>query len=101
MKLTRLHVYRGILLGVIVLAFVVGYQRHGNVADAAFTAMIVAFVALTSYVAIPLLDKSLTKNITSTNDGRLYFILGIWGTWEGARTYYFDDLRITVTERLQ
>jgi hypothetical protein len=44
------------------------------------------------------LDKSLTKSVTSRDDGMLYFILGIWGTWEGARTYYFDDLRVTVRE---
>jgi len=45
------------------------------------------------------LDKSLTKTVRSGGDGRLFFILGIWGTWEGARTYYFDDLRITVTQQ--
>lgn len=44
------------------------------------------------------LDKSLTKSVTSRDDGMLYFILGIWGTWEGARTYYFDDLRVTIRE---
>ncbi len=44
------------------------------------------------------LDKSLTKSVTTRNDGTLYFILGIWGTWEGARTYYFDDFTITVSE---
>lgn len=44
------------------------------------------------------LDKSLTKSVTSRDDGMLYIILGIWGTWEGARTYYFDDLRVTVRE---
>ena len=44
------------------------------------------------------LDKSLIKSVTSHDDGMLYFILGIWGTWEGARTYYFDDLRVTVRE---
>ncbi|UCG60840.1 MAG: hypothetical protein JSV52_10975 [Candidatus Zixiibacteriota bacterium] len=47
------------------------------------------------YVWLP---KSLTREITTNRDGQLYFILGIWGTWEGARTYYFDNLRITVTE---
>jgi hypothetical protein len=45
------------------------------------------------------LDKSLTKSVTSRDDGMLYFILGIWGTWEGARTYYFDDLKVTVREK--
>ncbi|UCD64460.1 MAG: hypothetical protein JSW34_03230 [Candidatus Zixiibacteriota bacterium] len=47
------------------------------------------------------LYKSLTKNVRTTGEGKLFFILGIWGTWEGARTYYFDDLRITVTEQPQ
>jgi hypothetical protein len=45
------------------------------------------------------LDKSLTKSVTSREDGTLYFILGIWGTWEGERTYYFDDFRIAVSEK--
>ena len=44
------------------------------------------------------LDKSLTKSVTLCDDGMLYFILGIRGTWECARTYYFDDLRVTVRE---
>jgi len=47
------------------------------------------------------LDKSLTKNVTSTDEGKLFFILGIWGTWEGARTYHFDCLKIIVTEQWQ
>lgn len=44
------------------------------------------------------LDKSLTKSVTTRDDGRLYFILGIWGTWEGERTYYFDDFTLAVSE---
>lgn len=43
------------------------------------------------------IEKSLTKTVTSRDDGTLYFILGIWGTWEGPRTYYFDNLKIAVT----
>jgi len=44
------------------------------------------------------LEKSLTRSVTARDDGMLYFILGIWGTWEGARTYYFDNLRLIVSE---
>jgi uncharacterized membrane protein len=49
--MTRLHIYRAIMLGVIALAFVVGYHRHGTIADAAFTAMIVSTVALVGFGA--------------------------------------------------
>lgn len=44
------------------------------------------------------LRKSLTRSVKSTDDGRLYIILGIWGTWEGPRTYYFDNFRLLVHE---
>jgi len=44
------------------------------------------------------LEKSIQKEITAGADGNLYIILGIWGTWEGPRTYYFDNLILKLTE---
>jgi hypothetical protein len=44
------------------------------------------------------LEKSVRKEITSGADGNLYLVLGIWGTWEGPRTYYFDNLTLNLTE---
>jgi len=43
------------------------------------------------------LEKSITKSVKAVEDGEIHIILGIWGTWEGARTYYFDNLKITLT----
>lgn len=43
------------------------------------------------------LDKSLTKSVKTADEGTIHIILGIWGTWEGARTYYFDDVTLNVT----
>jgi hypothetical protein len=37
------------------------------------------------------LEKSIQKEVTAGADGKLHLILGIWGTWEGPRTYYFDN----------
>jgi hypothetical protein len=44
------------------------------------------------------LEKSVQKEITAGADGKLYIILGIWGTWECPRTYYFDNLTLNLTE---
>ena len=32
-------------------------------------------------------------------DGRLYVVIGVWGTYEVTRTYYVDDVRISFTPR--
>lgn len=43
----KVQVYRIITITLIVASFVIGYYRHGNIADAAFKGMISAFVVLT------------------------------------------------------
>jgi hypothetical protein len=37
--------------------------------------------------------------VRSSHDGKLYVVIGIWGTWETTRIYYFDNVKITFTER--
>lgn len=32
-------------------------------------------------------------------EGRLYLALGVWGTTAGAREYFFDDVRVSLTRR--
>jgi len=45
------------------------------------------------------LTKSYTATASAGASGRLHVVVGVWGTWETARTYYLDDVRIAVTER--
>jgi hypothetical protein len=45
------------------------------------------------------LNKSYSFTIKSTSNGKLYVILGIWGTWETPRTYYLDNVHITFTRK--
>lgn len=45
------------------------------------------------------LDKDYDFFVRSNPEGRFYVIIGIWGTWETARTYYFDNVRITFKEK--
>jgi hypothetical protein len=42
------------------------------------------------------IDKRLELDVTSSADGRLYVVVGVWGTWEGPRTYYVDALQLQV-----
>ena len=42
------------------------------------------------------LSKSITKEITVDDSGKIYLVLGIWGTWEGARTYYLDNINVSL-----
>jgi len=44
------------------------------------------------------LDKSYDFTIQSSSSGKLYVIIGVWGTWETARTYYVDKVRVSFTE---
>jgi hypothetical protein len=44
------------------------------------------------------LEKSYDFHVVSGPEGTLYLDIGIWGTWETARTYYVDNIRITITE---
>jgi len=43
------------------------------------------------------LNKKYEFTTQSGEDGRLYVVIGIWGTWETYRTYYFDSVRVTLT----
>jgi len=39
--------------------------------------------------------KSFSFTVNSGPEGKLNVMIGIWGTWETARTYYLDDLSIS------
>ena len=41
------------------------------------------------------LNKDYEVTATAGEDGKLYVLIGVWGTWETPRTYYVDDVRIT------
>jgi len=45
------------------------------------------------------LRKSYDFNVKSGPDGKLYVLIGVWGTWETARTYYLDNVSISFTTR--
>jgi hypothetical protein len=42
-------------------------------------------------------QKSYNFDATSDAAGELYVDIGVWGTWETARTYYIDNVRVTLT----
>jgi hypothetical protein len=44
------------------------------------------------------LNKSYDFTVQSNSDGMLYVIIGVWGTWEASRTYYVDNIHVTLTE---
>lgn len=46
------------------------------------------------------LTKQYTSTVRSGADGRLFVVFGIWGTWEGPRTYYLDEVRVTLAPSL-
>lgn len=43
------------------------------------------------------IERRYTARATSTSQGRLHAAIGFWGTWETARTYYVDNLRLVFT----
>lgn len=43
------------------------------------------------YVWLP---KSYQFDVITDDDGLLWVSIGVWGTWEGPRTYFFDDVQI-------
>ncbi len=45
------------------------------------------------------LDKKYDFTIKSDDQGILFVVIGIWGTWEVLHTYYFDDVRVTFTKK--
>ena len=62
-----------------------GDTGHGGDADAGYV-----------WVA-----KEYVSAVTAGSTGRLYLVVGIWGTWEGPRTYYVDDLRVKLVRRIE
>lgn len=61
MKLTRLHVYRAIIVVIIALSFVLGYYRHGDIAHAALSSLIATVMVLGIFAAQRLIDKPLGR----------------------------------------
>jgi len=45
------------------------------------------------------LRKSYDFDVGSGPDGKVYVIIGVWGTWETARTYYLDNVSISFTAK--
>jgi len=45
------------------------------------------------------LRKSYDFDVGSGPDGKVYVIIGVWGTWETARTYYLDNIDISFTAK--
>jgi len=41
------------------------------------------------------LSKSYTFTTESDTEGELLVVIGVWGTWETARTYYLDNVEVT------
>ncbi len=44
------------------------------------------------------LDKSYVVNVQSDSMATLHVVIGVWGTYEVARTYYVDSVRVTIDE---
>ena len=42
-------------------------------------------------------QKNYDFDATAGADGKLYVDIGVWGTWETPRTYYIDNVRVTLT----
>jgi hypothetical protein len=45
------------------------------------------------------LDKSYDMEATADASGTMWFVIGVWGTSEFSRTYYVDDVVITLTRQ--
>jgi hypothetical protein len=44
------------------------------------------------------LDEIYDFDITSSDAGKIYISIGVWGTWETPRTYYIDLVSVTIAE---
>lgn len=44
-------------------------------------------------------DRSYETTVTTGVDGEAWIVVGVWGTSEFQRTYYFDDVRVRLTPR--
>ena len=45
------------------------------------------------------LEKSYDLTTTTDADGMLHLVIGVWGTYEVTRSYWVDDVRVTITPR--
>jgi hypothetical protein len=45
------------------------------------------------------LYRSYDFNVESSPEGKVYIVIGVWGTWETARTYYLDNVSIAFAAR--
>ncbi len=44
------------------------------------------------------LHKTYTFDMRTGPEKEIYVVIGVWGTWETARTYYIDNVKITVVK---
>ncbi len=44
------------------------------------------------------LEKSYSFSVESDATGKLFVIVGVWGVWETARTYYLENLKVVFAE---
>ena len=44
------------------------------------------------------LHKTYTFDMRTGPEKEIYVIMGVWGTWETARTYYIDNVKITTVK---
>ncbi len=42
------------------------------------------------------LHKTYDSSVAVGSDGMLWVAIGVWGTWETPRTYFLDDVRISI-----
>lgn len=45
-------------------------------------------------IGVVWLERTYDLSITAPPDGTVYVVIGVWGTWETARTYFVDDVRV-------
>lgn len=44
------------------------------------------------------LHKTYTFDMRTGPEKEIYVIIGVWGTWETARTYYIDNIKVTTVK---
>lgn len=45
------------------------------------------------------LSKSYSFNVTANSLGKIWIHVGVWGTWETPRTFYYDNVSIKITQQ--
>jgi len=43
------------------------------------------------------LGKRYDSTVESGPEGKLWVVIGVWGTWESPRTYFLDDVRVVLS----